>query len=79
MAHFRSILVSAALLSAYAPLSAQWLHYPTFGIPRTPDRKPERLRSGAEKLRTESRTFPESGRPWTATGKFSATSAGEEL
>lgn len=28
------------LLSTIAPLSAQWLHYPTPGIPRTPDGKP---------------------------------------
>jgi len=28
------------LLSTFAPLSAQWLHYPTPGIPRTPDGKP---------------------------------------
>jgi len=34
-------LVSAAcvLLAAFAPLSAQWLHYATPGIPRTPDGK----------------------------------------
>ena len=28
------------LLAACLPLSAQWLHYPTSGIPRTPDGKP---------------------------------------
>ena len=28
------------LLSTFVPLSAQWLHYPTPGIPRTPDGKP---------------------------------------
>jgi hypothetical protein len=28
------------LLVALTPLSAQWLHYPTPGIPRTPDGKP---------------------------------------
>ena len=41
---FRSILASAAgavLLSATsAPASAQWLNYPTAGIPRTADGKP---------------------------------------
>ncbi len=36
----RSILSGAVLLSAVVPLSAQWLHYPTPGIPRTPDGKP---------------------------------------
>src|SRR5260370_1419584 len=29
-----------ALLAACVPLSAQWIHYPTPGIPRTPDGKP---------------------------------------
>src|SRR6202790_2016675 len=28
------------LLAACVPLSAQWIHYPTPGIPRTPDGKP---------------------------------------
>src|SRR5712692_8017432 len=36
----RSILSGAVLLSAVVPLSAQWLHYPTPGIPRTPDGTP---------------------------------------
>ena len=36
----RSILSGGVLLSAVVPLSAQWLHYPTPGIPRTPDGKP---------------------------------------
>jgi len=37
----RSLLSLVALLSAtLVPLSAQWLHYPTPGIPRTPDGKP---------------------------------------
>ena len=35
----RSILSGVVLLSAVVPLSAQWLHYPTPGIPRTPDGK----------------------------------------
>jgi hypothetical protein len=36
----RSILVFVVLLSTCVSLSAQWLHYPTAGIPRTPDGKP---------------------------------------
>jgi len=37
----RSILSNALLLSATLfPLYAQWIHYPTPGIPRTPDGKP---------------------------------------
>ena len=36
----RSILACIVLLSTCVPLSAQWLHYPTPGIPRTPDGKP---------------------------------------
>jgi hypothetical protein len=37
---FGSISGFIVLLSTFAPLSAQWLHYPTPGIPRTPDGKP---------------------------------------
>ena len=40
MAIGRSVLAFIVLLSASLPLSAQWLHYPTPGIPRTPDGKP---------------------------------------
>ena len=37
----KSVLNGAVLLSAaLVPVSAQWLHYPTPGIPRTPDGKP---------------------------------------
>ena len=37
----RSILRNAVLLSStFFPLCAQWIHYPTPGIPRTPDGKP---------------------------------------
>jgi hypothetical protein len=36
----RSILAFVVLLSACVSLSAQWLHYTTPGIPRTPDGKP---------------------------------------
>ena len=37
----RSILAFIVLLWAFVPVSAQWLHYPTPGIPRTPDGKPD--------------------------------------
>jgi hypothetical protein len=40
MKNFGSLSGFVALLSTLAPLSAQWLHYPTPGIPRTPDGKP---------------------------------------
>src|ERR1022692_4538293 len=40
MAKFGSIPAFVALLSVFVPLSAQWLHYPTPGIPRTPGGKP---------------------------------------
>jgi hypothetical protein len=40
MNNFGSISGFIVLLSTFAPLSAQWLHYPTPGIPRTPDGKP---------------------------------------
>jgi len=32
---------TAILLCAYSPLPAQWLHYPTPGVPRTADGKPD--------------------------------------
>ena len=38
--HTRLILIAAGLLSAQAALFAQWLRYPTAGVPRTRDRKP---------------------------------------
>ena len=40
MAISRSICAFLVLLSASIPLHAQWLHYPTPGIPRTADGKP---------------------------------------
>src|ERR1700730_5793966 len=40
MRNFGSISGFVALLSTLAPLSAQWLHYPTPGVPRTPDGRP---------------------------------------
>src|ERR1700680_4353819 len=36
----RSISSGVVLLSTLVPVSAQWLHYPTPGIPRTPDGQP---------------------------------------
>src|SRR4029077_988893 len=40
MGNLRSLLNGVVLLTTVVPLSAQWLHYPTPGIPRTPDGKP---------------------------------------
>ena len=40
MNKFGSLSGFVVLISTFAPLSAQWLHYPTPGIPRTPDGKP---------------------------------------
>src|SRR5216117_4057347 len=40
MATARSILALIVLVSTSIPLSAQWLSYPTPGIPRSPDGKP---------------------------------------
>jgi hypothetical protein len=40
MAISRAILGLIVLFSAVIPLHAQWLHYPTPGIPRMPDGKP---------------------------------------
>ena len=40
MRNFRWLLSIIGLLSTLVPLPAQWLHYPTPGIPRTPDGKP---------------------------------------
>ena len=40
MAISRSIFAVVAVFSTFLPLSAQWLNYPTPGIPRTPDGKP---------------------------------------
>jgi hypothetical protein len=36
----RSLSSGIILLSTFVPASAQWLHYPTAGMPRTPDGKP---------------------------------------
>ena len=40
MAISRLISAFIVLLLAVIPLHAQWVHYPTPGIPRTPDGKP---------------------------------------
>src|SRR5215510_2842756 len=40
MAISRSIFAVVAVFSTFLPLSAQWLNYPTPGIPRTPEGKP---------------------------------------
>src|SRR5438876_1969555 len=40
MAVARSILTLIVFVSTVMPGSAQWLNYPTPGIPRTPDGKP---------------------------------------
>ena len=40
MTILRSILAFVVLLSTFVPLSAQWVNYPTPGMPRTPDGKP---------------------------------------
>src|SRR5262245_19456144 len=39
MAISRLIPAFVVLLCSFVPVSAQWLHYPTPGIPRTPDGK----------------------------------------
>src|SRR5262245_1523989 len=43
MAITRSILAFVVLLSIFVPVSAQWVNYPTPGIPRTADGKPNLL------------------------------------
>ncbi|HYR42373.1 MAG TPA: hypothetical protein VER98_05090 [Terriglobia bacterium] len=50
MANSRSILAFIVLLLTSVSVSAQWLHYPTPGIPRTPDGKPN-LTAPAPKTR----------------------------
>ncbi len=37
----RAIASTTLLLALYLPLTAQWLHYPSAGIPRNPDGKPK--------------------------------------
>jgi len=43
MALSRPISVLVVLLSTFLPVFAQWVNYPTPGIPRTPDGKPNML------------------------------------
>jgi hypothetical protein len=52
----------AALLLTMVPLIAQWLNYPTPGIPRTADGKPD-LSAPTPRQPMASRTSPEYGRP----------------
>src|SRR6266478_8081653 len=40
MGILRSIFALVAAVSTFLPASAQWMNYPTPGIPRTPDGKP---------------------------------------
>ena len=50
--HFRDI--ACAILFAALPAAAQWLHYPTPGIPRTSDGKTESLGAHAAHRRRSS-------------------------
>ena len=40
MANFKTVSGFLVVFATWVPLSAQWLHYPTPGIPRTADGKP---------------------------------------
>ena len=53
----------AALLLTMAPLLAQWLNYPTPGIPRTADGKPALSPRPRPRRRMASLIYPEYGRP----------------
>ncbi len=74
----KSIVNCAVLLSAaFAPLSAQWIHYPTPGIPRTADGKPN-LSAPAPKTADGE---PDLSGVWSATGTkyfFNLTADGVE-
>src|ERR1700739_936188 len=74
----KSIVNCAALLSAaLVPLSAQWIHYPTPGIPRTADGKPN-LSAPAPKTADGK---PDLSGVWTAQGTkyfFNLTADGVE-
>src|SRR5437016_14672426 len=64
-------------LAAVVPLAAQWIHYPTPGIPRMPDGKPN-LSAPAPKTRSEERRV---GKEWRSTGStyyFNITADGVE-
>ena len=67
MGKVRFISSFVILLPALVPLSAQWLHYPTPGIPRTPDGKPN-LAAPAPKTADGKPDF--SGIWVTANGKY---------
>src|ERR1700687_4961791 len=74
----KSIVSSAVLLSAtFVPLSAQWLHYPTPGIPRTADGKTA-LSAPAPKTADGK---PDLSGPWSTAGTkyfFNLTADGVE-
>ncbi len=53
------ILFSVGMMSSIAP--AQWLHYPTPGIPPNPRRKTKHLCARAQEPRTENWTSPDCG------------------
>ncbi len=55
-----SATLSAALMRA-APASAQWLNYPTAGIPRTAGRQTEPVGAGSANRTTASRNWRDSG------------------
>src|SRR5579864_5584819 len=61
MGNVRSLSVFVGFLSTFVPLSAQWLHYSTPGIPRTPDGKANLL-APAPKTPDANRTCRGSGR-----------------
>jgi hypothetical protein len=63
MNHFK--YPGAAALLVCLPLPAQWLHYPTPGIPRTPDGKPN-LTAPAPKTADGNLTSQVSGLPQKA-------------
>jgi hypothetical protein len=46
-------LCIAMFVALSSPLAAQWVHYPTPGIPRTPDGKPNLAAPGAPGCRWE--------------------------
>ena len=37
----RTVVLPALVFGLVCPVAAQWLHYPTAGVPRTPDGKPD--------------------------------------
>ena len=63
------LAVALAVSGLCVPLTAQWLNYPTPGIPRTPDGKPNLAAPAPRRRRMENRICPASGgdRGWEAT------------